>query len=116
MKKTAMKPKRTERAKSVAKPTVSDKANVKAAKVARAKATKITPVIDILSLLAVRAFGQGFLAGADPRRAHRRHCVEATTHEHWRRGFDAGRDAISSAELSYGLGLKKGPVRAVRSR
>jgi hypothetical protein len=80
------------------------------------KASKVTPVIDILSLLAVRAFGQGFLAGADPRRAHRRHCVEATTHEHWRRGFDAGRDAISAAELSYGLGLKKAPVRAARSR
>lgn len=104
MKKTVKNPERKARV----KPNPSAKA--------RAKAPKIEPAIDIPSLLAVRAFGQGFLAGADPRRAHRRHCVEATMHEHWRRGFDAGRDAISAAELSYGLGLKKVPVRAARSR
>ena len=108
MKKTIRKPKQKAGAKLVTKA----KANGRA----KAKPPKIAPVIDILSLLAVRAFGQGFLAGADPRRAHRRHCVEATTHEHWRRGFDAGRDAISAAELGYGLGLKNVPVRAARSR
>ena len=72
--------------------------------------------IDIPSELAVRAFGQGFLAGADPRRARRRHTVDASTHEHWRRGFDAGRNAISDAEERYGRGLKKVPRRAVRRR
>jgi len=103
---------RKRKQKAGAKPVSKARVNRKA----RVKTEKTAPAIDILSLLAVRAFGQGFLAGADPRRALRRHCVEASTHEHWRRGFDAGRDAISTAELSYGLGLKRGPVRAAPSQ
>ena len=102
------------KAKEKARPKTDSKAT--AGEKGKRKPAKRPPVIDILSLLAVRAFGQGFLAGADPRRALRRHCVEPATHEHWRRGFDAGRAAISMAELTYGLDLKTAPVRAARSR
>lgn len=69
------------------------------------KPRRPSPPVDIVTLLAVRAFGQGFLAGADPRRAFRRHIVDGATHEHWRKGFDAGRDAIYVAEQSYGRQL-----------
>jgi len=61
---------------------------------------------DLPRALAVRAFMLGFVAGADPRRASRRHCVESA-HEHWRRGFDAGRGAVLEAERSYQLELKQ---------
>lgn len=66
--------------------------------------------LEITLALAVRAFGQGFVAGADPRRTVRAHNVEVATHEHWRRGFDAGREAISHAEEKYDEDLR-GPVR-----
>lgn len=67
--------------------------------------------VDIGAALAVRAFGQGFHAGADPRRALGRHPIDAGTHEHWRRGFEAGRHAISTAEDAYGQRLTKGSRR-----
>jgi hypothetical protein len=109
MKTADRKLKRAARTKPAVKPTVDG--------VVRGKRDgEVAATIDILSLLAVRAFGQGFLAGADPRRALRRHSVEASTHEHWRRGFDAGRDAISEAEFRYGMGLKKSANRASRPR
>jgi hypothetical protein len=63
--------------------------------------------VDIGAALAVRAFAQGFHAGADPRRALGRHPVDASTHEHWRHGFEAGRRAIIAAEDRYGQGLKQ---------
>jgi len=66
--------------------------------------------VDIGAALAVRAFAQGFHAGADPRRALGRHPVDATTHEHWRRGFEAGRQAISRAENLYARVLKLRPA------
>lgn len=66
--------------------------------------------VDIGAALAVRAFSQGFHAGADPRRALGRHPVDASTHEHWRRGFEAGRQAISTAEDLYGQVLKLRPT------
>lgn len=55
--------------------------------------------------LAVRAFGKGFAAGADPLRGVRGHLVEPGSHEHWRRGFEAGREAAESAERIYGKAL-----------
>lgn len=61
--------------------------------------------------LALRAFGLGFAAGADPRTALRRHAVEAATHEHWRRGFEAGRDAVATAEHRYGTVVGDGRRR-----
>lgn len=69
------------------------------------KARRMGKRADVSAALAVRAFGQGFLAGADPRRAMRRHAVDALSHVHWRRGFDAGRDAVFAAESGYGLEL-----------
>lgn len=110
MKTADRKHKGTARTKRAVKPKVNGVAR------GRRGRGKVAATIDILSLLAVRAFGQGFLAGADPRRALRRHSVEASTHEHWRRGFDAGRDAISEAEFRYGKGLKKSTNRASRPR
>lgn len=70
---------------------------------------------EMMLALAVRAFGQGFVAGADPRRAVRAYNVEASTHEHWRRGFDAGREAISLAEEKYGEDLRR-PARSTLKR
>ena len=72
--------------------------------------------VDIASALAVRAFGQGFLAGADPRRARRRTVVDAATHEHWRQGFEAGREAIGVAEQLYGTRLKAANPRGSSQR
>jgi hypothetical protein len=109
MKTADRKRKRAARTKPAVKPTVDGVARGR-------RGGKVAATIDILSLLAIRAFGQGFLAGADPRRALRRHSVEASTHEHWRRGFDAGRDAISEAEFRYGMGLKRSANRASRPR
>jgi hypothetical protein len=77
---------------------------------ARAAAARV----DIGTALAVRAFAQGFHAGADPRRALGRHPVDASTHEHWRRGFEAGRQAISKAEDQYGQGLERRPPSRCR--
>jgi hypothetical protein len=51
--------------------------------------------------LAARAFADGFARGADPRRARRRHVVDLDTHEHWLRGYDAGRVAAAAAESAY---------------
>ena len=70
--------------------------------------------VDIGAALAVRAFAHGFHAGADPRRAFGRHPVDASTHEHWRRGFEAGRQAISAAEDQYGRVLKLHPTSKCR--
>lgn len=51
--------------------------------------------------LAVQAFGSGFAVGADSRAAMKRHVVEPTTHQHWVRGFIAGRVAAARAERRY---------------
>lgn len=50
---------------------------------------------------ALRAFTQGFVVGSDPCRARKGHNVEPATHEHWRRGFEAGRVAQSKAADEY---------------
>jgi hypothetical protein len=61
-----------------------------------------SPSADLLDrALALSAFEAGFAAGADPRRARRRTVVEPLTHQHWRRGFEAGRDAAFRAAKSY---------------
>ena len=67
--------------------------------------------VDILRSLAMRAFTQGFMAGADPKRAVRRHILEPANHEHWRRGFEAGRDAVIAAERVYDNSLESPPNR-----
>jgi hypothetical protein len=51
--------------------------------------------------LAVRAVAQGFQAGADPMRRRRRVVIDPATHQHWRRGFEAGRTAAAAAEKNY---------------
>src|SRR5262245_18934173 len=73
----------------------------------------------VLRALAVRAFTQGFADGADPRRAVRRHAVDPHTHDQWRKGFEAGRDAIVAAERAYGSSLlvrRVGPQRVPRAK
>jgi len=56
--------------------------------------------LTIAAHMAARAYADGFAAGADLR-ARRRHAGDAATHAHWRRGFDAGRRAVESAERAY---------------
>jgi len=55
--------------------------------------------------LALRAFEQGFAEGADPLRKRKSHTVDPTTHEHWRRGFAAGRESVELACERYGAEL-----------
>jgi hypothetical protein len=50
--------------------------------------------------LASRAFALGFVCGADPERARRRHVV-GPHHEHWLRGYDAGQRAAEHATTGY---------------
>jgi hypothetical protein len=71
---------------------------------------------DLVIALAVRAFGQGFAAGAHPLRSMRGHTVEPATHEHWRRGFEEGRTAIGRAELRYGRLLTQRPLDGPASK
>lgn len=63
-------------------------------------------MIDIDEELAVRAFQQGFFAGANPIYARRRHTVDYATHEHWRRGLEAGRRALDEATAAFRSRLK----------
>jgi hypothetical protein len=49
----------------------------------------------------LRAFREGFMAGADPSGKRRRHAVDPITHAHWRRGFEAGQRAAFDAESAY---------------
>jgi hypothetical protein len=54
----------------------------------------------IKACLAVGAFASGFVRGADPERAYRRHVV-GSHHEHWLRGYDAGQRAAEQAAQRY---------------
>lgn len=58
--------------------------------------------------LAVRAYEQGFVCGADPLKGLSRHVVEPETHQHWRAGFAAGRAAQQQSSVAYREQLKKG--------
>jgi hypothetical protein len=51
--------------------------------------------------IALMAFRDGFAVGANTRSAHKRHVVEAETHKHWKRGYEAGRAAVESEETAY---------------
>jgi hypothetical protein len=52
-------------------------------------------------LLALRAFIDGFAVGADPDHARQRTAVNPLNHDHWRRGFEAGRAAAAEAAATY---------------
>jgi hypothetical protein len=52
------------------------------------------------SRLAARTFAAGFARGADPDRARRRQ-IKRPNHQHWQRGYDAGRRAAEAAEAEY---------------
>ncbi len=64
---------------------------------------------DLEVALAVRLFGEGFKAGADPARKRRRSIALLDGHHHWRDGFEAGRAAAERALDEYGDRLKKSP-------
>jgi hypothetical protein len=64
-------------------------------------------VSDLEVALAVRLFGEGFKAGADPTRRRRRSIALPDGHQHWRAGFEAGRAAAELALAEYGARLKK---------
>lgn len=51
--------------------------------------------------LALRAFAEGFAAGADPDRAKRRRVSGQANEEHWRRGYNEGREAAKAAEERF---------------
>ncbi len=66
------------------------------------------PVIDEATIAreqALRAYRAGFAIGADSNASARRHVVEPSTHEHWRRGYEAGRAAAEAALAAYRDGL-----------
>jgi hypothetical protein len=64
-------------------------------------------VTDLEVALAVKLFGEGFQAGADPARRRRRSIALPDGHHHWRAGFEAGRAAAERALEEYGAGLKQ---------
>lgn len=49
-------------------------------------------------LLKLNAFEKGFARGSDALKRGTRHTVDAATHEHWRKGFDAGRRALEELD------------------
>jgi hypothetical protein len=57
--------------------------------------------------LHLRAFEDGFARGADPLRARKRHAVDPSTHDSWRRGFDAGRAAAALAAKAFKIELTR---------
>jgi hypothetical protein len=66
-------------------------------------------VSDLEVALAVRLFGEGFKAGADPARKRRRAIALPDGHHHWRAGFEAGRASALRALDEYDARLKKSP-------
>jgi hypothetical protein len=61
--------------------------------------------------LAKRAFEAGFLAAVDPRKRRGRHAVDARTHQHWRRGHQAGVAALRDAVALYDAAELAGRTR-----
>jgi hypothetical protein len=63
--------------------------------------------------LAKRAFQAGFSAAVEIDGRRRRHKVDPITHQHWRRGFEAGAAALRAAAVTYGRELAAAVAQVV---